>query len=67
VGNASAGRPTAGSSAAPSRSSDYQPASARSGYQPMNQSERPSPAPAPRQPRQVQFDDDDLDVPDFLK
>jgi cell division protein FtsZ len=69
VGNASSGRPTAGSSAAPSRSSDYQPASARSGYQPMNQSERPAPtpAPAPRQPRQVQFDDDDLDVPDFLK
>jgi cell division protein FtsZ len=36
-------------------------------------SERREPAPAPqptqpaRQPRQVQFDDDELDVPDFLK
>jgi cell division protein FtsZ len=27
----------------------------------------PAPATPPRQPRQVQFDDDDLDVPDFLK
>jgi cell division protein FtsZ len=27
----------------------------------------PAPATAPRQPRQVQFDDDELDVPDFLK
>jgi len=37
----------------------------------MNPSDRPAqtqaPAPAPRQPRQVQFDDDELDVPDFLK
>jgi cell division protein FtsZ len=33
----------------------------------MNPSERPAQAPAPRQPRQVQFDDDELDVPDFLK
>ena len=27
----------------------------------------PAPATPSRQPRQVQFDDDDLDVPDFLK
>ena len=27
----------------------------------------PASASPPRQPRQVQFDDDDLDVPDFLK
>jgi cell division protein FtsZ len=30
-------------------------------------SESAAPATPPRQPRQVQFDDDDLDVPDFLK
>jgi len=71
VGSASTGRPTAGSPAAPSRQPEHQPAGAasRSGYQPMNPSERPTQtqAPAPRQPRQVQFDDDELDVPDFLK
>jgi cell division protein FtsZ len=68
VGSASTGRPTAGSPAAPSRQPEHQPAAARSGYQPMNPSERPAPAQQPpRQPRQVQFDDDELDVPDFLK
>ena len=40
------------------------PAVAPTGGQPDRQS---SPAQPPKQPRQVQFDDDDLDVPDFLK
>ncbi|MGH3348067.1 MAG: hypothetical protein ACRDO4_13895, partial [Nocardioides sp.] len=34
---------------------------------PVGAQKSESPAQPPRQPRQVQFDDDDLDVPDFLK
>ena len=41
----------------------------RPSRQPAQQAEpaQPAPQPAAGQPRQVQFDDDDLDVPDFLK
>jgi cell division protein FtsZ len=34
---------------------------------PVGAQQSESPSQPPRQPRQVQFDDDDLDVPDFLK
>jgi cell division protein FtsZ len=55
AGNAPASRPTTGSPLTPSRQPEPEHAgvSARSA--------------APRQPRPVQFDDDELDVPDFLK
>jgi cell division protein FtsZ len=43
-----------------------QPEPVSVGAQTPPQQEQPAPPPA-RQPRQVQFDDDDLDVPDFLK
>jgi cell division protein FtsZ len=82
AGNTSAGRPTAGSPAAPPRQSEPERpgVSARQGQggqpgqsQPQyGQSQQGQPqysqgTQPPRQPRQVQFDDDDLDVPDFLK
>jgi len=62
VGSASSTRPT-GSTAAPNRQPEPEPAgvAARSG-QSGSQGQAPS-----RQPRQLQFDDDELDVPDFLK
>ncbi len=70
------GRPSAGSSAAPSRAEPERGAtSARSGYgsfteplrlgQPVRAAGLGEPA-GPR-PRRSAFDDDDLDVPDFLK
>ena len=44
------------------------PASRPAPRQSAHQQPQPSqPRAAPRQPRQVQFDDDELDVPDFLK
>jgi cell division protein FtsZ len=49
-------------SAQPSRSSS--PATSQ---RPAGEASSSQPAPAKPQPRQVQFDDDDLDVPDFLK
>ncbi len=83
VGNASTGRPTAGSPAAPTRPSEHERAAApaRSGqagnpgqsqqgqpqYGQPQQGQPQYGTQPPRQPRQVQFDDDDLDVPDFLK
>ena len=45
-----------------------QPGQAQPGQGGPRDSQRPTQPPAPRQaPPQVQFDDDDLDVPDFLK
>ena len=70
VGGASAGRPTGSSPAAPSRQPERAPAAgpqAGNGYSTIRPSESTTPAQPARQPRQVQFDDDDLDVPDFLK
>jgi cell division protein FtsZ len=57
------GRPTTGAPLTPSRQQEPEHAgvSARSS-QPQQ-----STTPAPRQPRPVHFDDDELDVPDFLK
>ena len=56
------------------RSSNPVPTTERREQAPASQPTQPSPASQPtqpsqppRQPRQVQFDDDDLDVPDFLK
>jgi cell division protein FtsZ len=71
VGGAPAGRPTGSSPAAPSRQPERAPAGgpqAGNGYSTIRPSESTTPAAQPaRQPRQPQFDDDDLDVPDFLK
>ena len=54
----------------PAVAGDREPAE-RAGPQPqpvpVGAQKSESPAQPPRQPRQVQFDDDDLDVPDFLK
>jgi cell division protein FtsZ len=65
AGSATA-RPTTGAPVNPSRQPEHEHAgvSARPAPSAHQQSQ---PAPAPRQPRQVQFDDDELDVPDFLK
>jgi cell division protein FtsZ len=68
------GRPTAGSSAAPQRESrphepagvSARPAAGHNGPGGSNGGFTPS-QPAPRQTQQGQLDDDDLDVPDFLK
>jgi len=59
-----AGRPTAGSSAAPAR----EPATSGVTFRPSQPTSDNGNGAAPqRQPHQVQLDDDDLDVPDFLK
>ena len=59
--------------AVPAQSDSSQPAARQPSHEPAGVSARgagskngPSGTP-PRQPRQVQFDDDELDVPDFLK
>jgi cell division protein FtsZ len=74
--NGSTARPTPGSPAAPARQPEPVGVPAWSG---VNTGSAPSNGPGngpsnngqggqpPRQPRQLQFDDDDLDVPDFLK
>ena len=54
----------------PSRQQEHEPRRRRGAVRSHQPSSSPRPdaaAPAPRQPRQVQFDDDELDVPDFLK
>jgi cell division protein FtsZ len=50
---------------APASSPSSSPAPGSASPNPSEQS--PTPAPAKPKSRQVQFDDDDLDVPDFLK
>jgi cell division protein FtsZ len=70
VGSASGARPSAGSSAAPTRqpAPEHAGVSARtSGYGSFEQSGGGEATQQPRQPRPLHFDDEDLDVPDFLK
>jgi cell division protein FtsZ len=65
---ATAARPTPGSPAAPARQPEPVGAPVRAGVTPVGQpSNNGQGGQPPRQPRQLQFDDDDLDVPDFLK
>jgi cell division protein FtsZ len=68
VTNAPTARPTPGSPAAPTRVPEPVGVPAWSGVNTGGSTSNNGQAAAPaRQPRQIQFDDDDLDVPDFLK
>src|SRR5687767_5147466 len=60
-------RPRPTQQAAPAGQPTSQPAVPAQAQQPARSSQEAQPAAARPQPRQVQFDDDDLDVPDFLK
>jgi cell division protein FtsZ len=61
-------RPSTGATAAPVRSPEHVGASARSGYGAFTDSPGgPSGARTGSQPAPAHYDDDDLDVPDFLK
>jgi cell division protein FtsZ len=65
---ASSGRPSTGATAAPVRAPEHVGASARSGYGAF--ADTPSDSSGARngsQPAPARFDDDELDVPDFLK
>jgi hypothetical protein len=44
-----------------------QAAARQQGHQAAQPSQEPRPAQPPRPARKVEFDDDELDVPDFLK
>jgi cell division protein FtsZ len=62
------GRPATGATAAPVRSPEHVGASARSGYGAFTDTPSgPSAARTGSQPAPAHFDDDELDVPDFLK
>jgi cell division protein FtsZ len=65
VGSAPAGRPSAGSPAAPTRQPEPATVSSRPTFERSAEQSRPATQPA-RAPRPT-YDDDDLDVPDFLK
>jgi cell division protein FtsZ len=73
VGSAPTGRPSAGSPAAPARQPEHVGASSRPGYdrpgyeRPGYERSGEQPSQPARQPRPASYDDDDLDVPDFLK
>ncbi|MCM3566439.1 hypothetical protein, partial [Hydrogenophaga intermedia] len=64
----SSGRPATGATAAPVRTSEHVGASARSGYGSFTDTpSSPSGARNGSHPAPAHFDDDELDVPDFLK
>jgi cell division protein FtsZ len=73
VGSAPTSRPSAGSPAAPARQPEHVGASSRPGYdrpgydRPGYERSGEQPSQPARQPRPASYDDDDLDVPDFLK
>ncbi|HVH93509.1 MAG TPA: cell division protein FtsZ, partial [Nocardioidaceae bacterium] len=68
VTNVPPARPTPGSPAAPTRKPEPVGVPAWSGVNTgATTSNNGQPTQPARQPRQIQFDDDDLDVPDFLK
>ncbi|MEO5711389.1 MAG: cell division protein FtsZ, partial [Nocardioidaceae bacterium] len=62
-----ASRPLTGAPLNPSRESEPEHAGVSSRPTPSTHQQSQPTAPAPRQPRPVHFDDDELDVPDFLK
>ncbi len=62
-----ASRPLTGAPLNPSRQPEPEHAGISSRPTPSTHQQSQPTAPAPRQPRPVHFDDDELDVPDFLK